>query len=190
MLDSSRMWPTNPHPRSCNHQKQLKATRFGQDTVSPVRRRPSTTVVAVGIVGDVSAVGSCGSAVPSAEFPVALPCPPPTLLNLETSSSGAAGGSQSQDGFLSYCRLRYAMPMPLFSGSLRRRSRVCRPCQILECCWVFELGEMRSGRRLDAWLSPPKTRGRSLLLFPFSLVSLCRSLSLSLRSMISSDLCA
>lgn len=49
---------------------------------------------------------------PSAEFPVALPCPPPTLLNLETSSSGAAGGSQ--DGFLSYCRLRYAMPMPLF----------------------------------------------------------------------------
>lgn len=142
----------------------------------------AASVVAVGIVGKVSAVGgACGSAVPSAEFPVALPCPPPALLNLETKSSGAAG--VSQDGSCPTVGSGTQCQWPLFFLVPSAGDHECRPCQILNAGSFFELGEMRSARRLDAWLSPPQRPAAALCcFFPFSLslVSVCRSHTLSL----------
>lgn len=105
----------------------------------------------------------------------------PALLNLETSSSGATGGSQyGTTAPVLLCLVGSGTQCALLVPS---GDHECRPCQILNaglCCV-----RLRSARRLDAWLSPEDPRPLSLLL-SVSLsvclsvcVSVCLSVSLS-----------
>lgn len=142
--------------------QQLKAATYGPgkrlmiDTSRQHTVRPSLSTIAVGVVRAAwlglvvwicCAIGRISRRLPA-------------LLNLETSSSGAAGGSQ------------YGSCPTVGSGTQGARlvpsgDHECRPCQILNaglCCV-----RLRSGRRLDAWLSPEHTRGRSCCILSLSL---------------------
>lgn len=111
-------------------------------------------------------VGACGGSLCCAIGRISRRLP--ALLNLETSSSGAAGGRSAVP--VCCCRLRYGGTAVRSSGSLRR-SRVSAMSD--SECWIV-LREIAERPKI-AWRgSAPRTRGRSCCF--------CLSLSISLST--------
>lgn len=100
-----------------------------------------------------------------------FPSPPPPRRPAKFGNLEFGGRRGSHQRFLSCCRLRYAC---VFPGSLRR-SRVSGMSDSER--WIV-LREMRSGRRLGAWLSPERDNAAACCFFSRSL-SLTRSLTKS-----------